>query len=161
MIEAAQGGEDMYKGMEKLLVPQFRSLYRRIMADEGAVVYHCSAGQDRTGIATALLYDMLGVDRETILADYHLSTQWRDPRWEMSRESLAAHPDNPLVKVYTSMPEDQRNKAQPLYTKSGASHLAQFFTYLDAEYGGSEGYMKKALGFSDEEIARLRAVMLQ
>ena len=70
------------------------------------------------------------------------------------------YPDNPLVQIYASMPEDQRGKAQPLYTASGASHLAQFFTYLDATYGGSEQYMKKELGFSDAEIAKLRAVML-
>lgn len=155
-----QDGENMYRGMEELLVPQFRSLYRRIMADEGAVLYHCSAGQDRTGIATALLYDLLGVDRETILKDYHLSTEWRDPRWEMPAIDPAKHADNPLVRMYAAMPEDQRSKAQPLYTGSGQSHLAQFFAHLDATYGGSEGYMKQKLGFTDTQIARLRAVML-
>jgi len=153
-------GENMYKGMEQLLAPQLRSLYRRIMADEGAVLYHCSAGQDRTGIATAVLYDVLGVDRETILKDYHLSTQWRRPEWEMPEVDPKDYPDNPLVQYYASMPEDKRYKAQPLYTPSGASHLAQFFTYLDANYGGSVGYMTKELGFSQEEIGKLRKVML-
>jgi protein-tyrosine phosphatase len=153
-------GENMYKGMEVLLVPQFRSLYRRIMADEGAVLYHCSAGQDRTGIATALLYDLLGVDRETILKDYHLSTDWRDPRWEMPAIDPKQHANNPLVQFYAALPEAERSKAQPLYTASGQSHLAQFFAHLDAAYGGSEGYMKQKLGFTDDQIARLRTVML-
>jgi len=154
-------GENVYKGMEKLLAPQLRSLYRRLIADEGAVVYHCSAGQDRTGVATALLYDMLGVDRDTILKDYHLSTQWRQPEWEMPADlDPADHPDNPLVQYYASLPEDRRKVAQPLYTPSGASHLAQFFAYLDATYGGSEAFMKDELGFTDAELARLRAVML-
>lgn len=154
------GGETMYKGMEVLLVPQLRSLYRRIMADEGAVLYHCSAGQDRTGVATALLYDLLGVDRETIVRDYHLSTEWRQPKWEMPALDPKDHPDNPLVRIYASMPADQRDKPNPLYTASGQSHLAQFFTYLDATYGGSEGYMKQKLGFTDAQLARLRKVML-
>lgn len=153
-------GENMYKGMEKMLAPQLRSLYRRIEANEGAVVYHCSAGQDRTGMATAMLYDMLGVDRETILKDYHMSTALRRPQYEMPKVNPADYPNNPILQYYLSGDEKKRATAEPLYTPSGASHLAQFFTYIDSEYGGSEGYMKKELGLSDADIAKLRATML-
>lgn len=153
-------GENVYRGMEKMLAPQLRSLYRRIEANEGAVVYHCSAGQDRTGMATALLYDVLGVDRDTILKDYHMSTALRRPQYEMPKVNPADHPNNPLLKYYFSGDEKKRTTAEPLYTPSGASHLAQFFTYIDNEYGGSEGYMKKALGLTDADIVKLRATML-
>lgn len=153
-------GENAYRGMEKLLVPQYRSLFRRLIADDGAVIYHCSAGQDRTGIATALLYDVLGVDRETILKDYHLSTLLRRPEWEMPEVDPKDYPNNPIVRYYFARPKDQRGKAEPLYAPSGTSHLAQFFSYIDQEYGGAEGYMKKALGFEDKDMARLREVML-
>lgn len=156
----ANEGENVYQGMEELLVPQYRALYRRIMADEGAVLYHCSAGQDRTGIATALLYDMLGVDRETILKDYHLSTEWRQPQWEMPEIDPADFPGNLLVQYYASRSAEERNHPEPLYSRSGTSHLVQFFSYLDERYGGSEGYMKGMLGFSDEEIELLRSRML-
>lgn len=154
-------GENMYSGMEKMLAPQFRSLFRRLMADEGAVIYHCSAGQDRTGIATALLYDVLGVDRETILKDYHLSTELRRPQWEMPQVDPKDYPNNPIVQMYMAQGKDQPIKANPLYAPSGASYLAQFFTYLDAQYGGSEGYLRKVLGFGDDDLARLRQVMLR
>ncbi|MEJ2457412.1 MAG: tyrosine-protein phosphatase, partial [Novosphingobium sp.] len=154
-------GENMYSGMEKMLAPQFRSLFRRLIADEGAVIYHCSAGQDRTGIATALLYDVLGVDRETILRDYHLSTELRRPQWEMPQVDPKDYPDNPIVQMYMAHGKDQPMKANPLYTPSGASYLAQFFTYLDRTYGGSEGYLKQALGMTDADIAKLRSVMLR
>lgn len=162
----ARKGEHIYEGMEKLLAPQYRSLYRRIMAegegdDEGAVLYHCSAGQDRTGVATALLYDMLGVDRETILADYHLSTDLRRPYWEMPRFDAADYPNNPIAQHYAKEYADKDTKAKPLYTPSGESHLAQFFTYLDATYGGSAGYMKQVLGFTDADLAKLRSAMLR
>lgn len=153
-------GENVYKGMETMLVPQFRSLYRRIEADEGAVVYHCSAGQDRTGMATAILYDVLGVDRDVILKDYHMSTALRRPQYEMPKVNPADYPNNPILKYYFSADEKKRSTAEPLYTASGASHLAQFFTYIDSQYGGSEGYMKKALGLTDDDIAKLRTVML-
>jgi protein-tyrosine phosphatase len=153
-------GENSYKGMEKMLAPQFRSLYRRIEANEGAVVYHCSAGQDRTGMATAMLYDMLGVDRDTILKDYHMSTALRRPQYEMPKVNPADYPNNPILKYYFNADDKKRTTAEPLYTPSGASHLAQFFTYIDSQYGGSEGYMRKVLGLTDADIASLRATML-
>ncbi len=163
----AAKGENIYQGIEVLMAPQYRSLYRRIMAlgsgygEDGAVLYHCSAGQDRTGVATALLYDVLGVDRETILKDYHLSTELRRPFWEMPKVDPADYPNNPLVAHYAKAYPGKDAKAEPLYAPSGASHLAQFFPYLDKTYGGSEGYMKQVLGFSDADIARLRTVMLR
>lgn len=153
-------GENTYKGMEQLLIPQYRALYRRLIANDGAVLYHCSAGQDRTGIATALLYDMLGVDRETILKDYHLSTALRRTQWEMPPFDPKTQADNPLVRYLASRPASEQGKAEPLYSRSGVSHLTQFFAYLDQTYGGSEGYMHKALGLSDAELAKLRQVML-
>ena len=157
---AKGGGENMYKGMEKMLAPQYRSMFKRLIANEGAVLYHCSAGQDRTGIATALLYDVLGVDRETIVKDYHLSTALRRPQYEMPKLDPKDYPDNPIVQYYFARSEEQRDKPEPLYTKSGASHIVQFFAYIDSEYGGSEGYLKKVLGFTDADIATLRANML-
>lgn len=157
----AGGGENTYKGMEELLAPQFRMLFKRLLADEGAVVYHCSAGQDRTGIATALIYDVLGVDRETILKDYHLSTALRRPEWEMPQVDPADHPNNPILKYYAAMRAEGEIKARPLYTPSGASHLAQFFEHLDTTYGGSQAYLEKELGIEPAQIERLRTIMLR
>ncbi|MCB2076841.1 MAG: tyrosine-protein phosphatase [Novosphingobium sp.] len=156
----ARGGEDTYQGLEKMLVPQYRMIFRRILAGDGAVMYHCSAGQDRTGVATALIYDTLGVDRETILRDYHLSTAFRRTEWEMPKIDPEDYPGNFIVRYYASAQASGNRKPQPLYAPSGASHLAQFFTYLDKEYGGSEGYLKREIGLSDEDIVRLREIML-
>lgn len=156
----AGNGENAYRGIEKILAPQYRSLFRRLIDEDGAVLYHCSAGQDRTGIATALLYDTLGVDRETILRDYHLSTALRRPEWEMPKIDPKDHPNNLIVQFYFARAQDQRVKAEPLFTPSGASHLAQFFSHIDKEYGGSEGYLKKELGLSDQDIGKLKQIML-
>jgi protein-tyrosine phosphatase len=44
--------------------------------DHGAVLYHCTSGKDRTGMVTAILLDLAGVDRETIVHDYALSAHY-------------------------------------------------------------------------------------
>lgn len=154
-------GEYVYSGMEKLLAPQYRSLFRRLLADDGAVMYHCSAGQDRTGIASALILSALGVDRETILADYHLSTQLRRPQNEMPPLDPADYPTNPIVQYYAAAAKKPGGvKAEPLYSASGKSHLAQFFEMLDRDYGGVEGYLA-TIGVSKIDIARLQALYLE
>ena len=157
----AGSGENTYQGIEELLVPQLRAIFNRLLADDGAVVYHCSAGQDRTGIATALIYEVLGVDRETILKDYHLSTGFRRPSVEMPPVDPADYPGNQMVKYYAaSQAKPGGAKAEPLYTPSGQSHLAQFFTYIDSRYGGTESYLKQKLGLSDVDLEALRTKML-
>jgi protein-tyrosine phosphatase len=49
------------------------------MSEQAAlpVVFHCHAGKDRTGVVAAVLLDALGVDRETVLEDYELTTSYR------------------------------------------------------------------------------------
>jgi protein-tyrosine phosphatase len=143
---ARSGGNNMYAGMEKTFAPQYRSIFKRLLADDGAVMYHCAAGQDRTGVATALLLTALGVDRETILKDYHLSTPSRRPEWEMPKVDPAQYPDNPIVQYYAAAAKKTGGiKAEPLYSKDGQSHLVTFFAHLDKEYGGVEPYLEKHL----------------
>jgi len=49
------------------------------LAEPGALpaLFHCTAGKDRTGVAAALLLLVLGVDLETVLDDYELSSEYR------------------------------------------------------------------------------------
>ncbi len=37
---------------------------------QGATLFHCTAGKDRTGVGAILLLTLLGIDREQIIADY-------------------------------------------------------------------------------------------
>lgn len=159
---AKSGGDNMYAEMEKALAPQYRMLFKRMLADDGAVLYHCSAGQDRTGIATALVLSALGVDRETILADYHLSTPSRRPEWELPKIDPADYPDNLIVQYYAAAAKKPGGaKAEPLYGTDGQSHLVKFFAHLEKQYGGVEAYLDKELGVRSSDIAKLRSIYLQ
>jgi protein-tyrosine phosphatase len=158
----AQNGENVYVGMEKMLKPQYRAIFARLLADDGAVMYHCSAGQDRTGLASALVLSALGVDRETILKDYHLSTPSRRLQWEMPKLDPSDYPNNPIVQYYTAAAKKPGGAiAEPLYSKSGISHIVQFFAYLDREYGGVDSYLQKELSVDPADVAKLRALYLE
>jgi protein-tyrosine phosphatase len=57
------------------------------------VLVHCSAGKDRTGVLTAVVLGLLGVDREAIVADYALSRDGMERLVGWLRENAAASRD--------------------------------------------------------------------
>jgi protein-tyrosine phosphatase len=153
----AASSKPIYAGMEDMLKPQFKLVFNRLLADQGATLYNCSAGQDRTGITTALVLTALGVSRESILKDYHLSTTLRRPANELPDVDPAQFPGNSIVAYYAEARKKPGGaKAEPLYAKDGTSLLVQFFAYLDQAHGGIDAYLAKELGIGPLERARLR-----
>jgi protein-tyrosine phosphatase len=55
--------------------PLFARTLRRLAHADGRALVHCAAGKDRTGIQVALILHVLGVPRETIVADYMRSSK--------------------------------------------------------------------------------------
>lgn len=154
-------GEYAYRGMDTFLKPQLKAVFRTLLRGEGALMYHCSAGQDRTGITTALIYSALGVDRATIIRDYHLSTELRRPQFEMPPLDPADWPGNPIVPYYVAAAKKPGGpKAEPLFTPKGNSHLVQFFEIIEKDYGSVEAYLEKELGVGPKDVAKLRQMYL-
>ncbi len=108
----------------------------------GAVVFHCSAGKDRTGLLTALILEVLGVDAETIKADYLLTNQVVDG---ILRRIRAMQPN--------ASPTTQSLAAQP-------AAFQGFQDTLQREYAGAELYLRRH-GVSRETLERLRENLLE
>ena len=64
-----------YTLMLDAYAPEFDAMFRAIARGDVPLLIHCSAGKDRTGAASALLLDLLGVDREAIIRDYLRSSE--------------------------------------------------------------------------------------
>jgi len=144
------------------LAPQYREIFRQLLRGRGAVTYHCSAGQDRTGVATALVLSALGVPRDVILADYHLSTRDRRPENEMPRIDAARYPGNVVAAFYARQQSaGPPARPRPLYDASGASQLQQTFDEIDTHWGSVEAYLDQELGVGPRDITRLRALYLE
>lgn len=54
-----------------------------------AVLYHCTAGKDRTGVITALLYKLINVSDIDIIADYEVSFTYLVPKYFGRDENVA------------------------------------------------------------------------
>ncbi|QMU67568.1 tyrosine-protein phosphatase [Streptacidiphilus sp. P02-A3a] len=109
-----------------------------------AVVYHCSAGKDRTGWASAVLLTALGVPRATVEADYLASNTYN-----------AAY----NKAVLASLPPAYQAVYQPLLAVTPA-YLASGFNTVKAQYGSFSAYLDKGLGLDARTLNELRANLL-
>lgn len=110
---------------------------------EGGVHYHCFTGKDRTGIFTALLLGLCGVDYNDIMWDYSLSMTCLRPFYEKMDTGI-------LFTKEDGSPDFTRG----FYCTSPET-MGEVLSYLDKNYGGVEGYVK-ACGVEDEVIKKLR-----
>ena len=157
-----QNGGAVYRAMPTLLAPQLRILFADLLANKGPVVYNCSAGQDRTGFATAMVLTALGVPRDVIIADYHLSTTYRRPENEMPKIDAATAAANPIAKFFAQYQTDPRAaQPQPLKDPDGKAFLSYAFEEVEARYGSVDGYLEKEVGVSKLDLVRLRAAYLE
>jgi protein-tyrosine phosphatase len=151
-----------YRRMPDQLAPQFKVLFESLLEPDSVVAYNCSAGQDRTGIASALFLTALGVPRDVVVADYHLSTQYRLPQNEMPKIDPALAESNPVAKMFAGFAKDPRTATpQPLYDGNQKSLVLWALEEIDTKYGSVEGYLNAQLGVGPKEIAALRAKYLQ
>jgi protein-tyrosine phosphatase len=163
MLAAGQaaGGLPMsglYRSWTTLLAPQFRTLFRQLLTSTNAIAFSCTAGQDRTGVAAALVLTVLGVPRTTILDDYHLSTPSRRPHYEIAEIDPAAFPGNPVA---AGAARARSTPPNPLYHPSGRAFLEDFLDEVDQRWGSVEHYLAEELGVSAANQERLRALYLE
>jgi protein-tyrosine phosphatase len=114
---------------------------RTIATARGAVLVHCAAGKDRTGVVVALALDAAGVDREMIIGDY-LATGHRI-------EAILAR----LVSSPTYRAELEGHDPQAHAPVPGT--MERVFELLDESFGGSSAWLS-AHGLSRAELEQLR-----
>ncbi|UDY25254.1 tyrosine-protein phosphatase [Nocardioides sp. Kera G14] len=147
-------------------VTSYQTLFHGIQSAAGPSLYHCTAGKDRTGWASAALLTLLGVPADTVMKDYLLSNEYYFKTtgtatlnyvWQQTHdgylaqgatEAAATAAADAAKAIYTPMMEVRAE-----YLQAGLDRVAQ-------EYGTIEGYFTKGLGFTASDIAALRAKLL-
>ncbi len=160
---AAQTQPDtMYRNFPTMLKPQLTLLFDSLLNEDAPVLVSCSAGQDRTGVATGLVLTLLGVDRETIFEDYLLSTKLRRPVIERGDVDLEeAAKTNAFAAVMLSYGGNEEPVATPLYMEDGTPFLYYTFDEIENTWGSVEAYADQELGVDAKDVAILRTKYLK
>ncbi|WP_159267542.1 tyrosine-protein phosphatase [Zhongshania aliphaticivorans] len=151
-----------YLSIADMLQPQMKLYFSELLQQNTPLVVNCSAGQDRTGFASALLLSALGVPRDVIIEDYLLSTQHRDTANEFGDIDLKeAAKTNSFAKLMLRYTDNGKAKeAKPLVTNDGTPYINIAFAQIEEQYGSVENYLDKAIGVDQKAIARLKSLYL-
>lgn len=119
-----------------------KTIITEILESNEPVLYHCTAGKDRTGITTALILTILKFDKETIYNEYLLSNNFRKDLVQ-KRLRLA----NSLHFMYPKMDVQVLEKLSWVEKR----YLDAAFGEINKKYGSMDAYIQQALGISESK----------
>lgn len=135
-----------------LLSTHSQAMFARVLhatldlGDQSALVFHCSAGKDRTGMMAALILTLLGVDDETIIRDYLLTNQLYD--FAIGRQ---LPDDTEMGKLVAKMN----------LTRGDGPIMQNFLASIRAGWGSPDEFAKQQLQMTDQEITTFRKRFLE
>lgn len=135
----------------------YGELFRRLANGEAPLVFNCSAGKDRTGVASALILSVLGVPRETIVADYALTQVYTpmDLRAMSTQSADLGLPPEQAAAFAKMSPEVLK-----IMGGSDPDVMRRTLAKLDAKFAGPIPLAKARYGLTDAKIARMRQLYL-
>lgn len=144
---------DVYK--EFVLNKGAQSGYRRfvkqlIKTEEGATLFHCFAGKDRTGIAAAVILKILGVHKDDIFEDYLLTNVQRA---EANKKLIDEAREYGL----------SLSQLEALEINMGVKeeYLYYAFSLIEETYGGFSGYLEQGLALNENDFDQLKQLYLE
>lgn len=133
--------EQMKRSYEQMIEGEgeMRRVVEFLADAEGAVLFHCRAGKDRTGVIAALLMLLAGVEREDICADYILTEAY------YQKSLRAAIEDGRPIKPEIIRPQME--------------YIEYFLDYFADHCGTVEAYFER-IGVPRHKVEKLRKKLL-
>ena len=150
------------------LVPSMNSLYSSMVENEfskmrmgqlikeivnydnGAILFHCTSGKDRTGMVAAILCSILGVSREDIFDDYLRSLEHAEWESAIMKEEF----------IDEGASEAVADKLKQFFMID-REYLETFFNTIEKNSGSVEAYVKDVYGIDDAMISKFKERMLE
>lgn len=126
-----------------------------MLAGQRPVIAHCFAGKDRTGFTVATVLEAVGVERDAIVADFLRSNEAVSQLRESILESIRNRSEDTTDEIVTFA--EARLTEEVLGVREDYLETAR--RSIAENYGSVRGYLEAA-GVTDDEVVRLRAVLL-
>jgi len=154
-FDADEYMERMYQKFvnNQIIQKQVKQFFGMLMNKRGgSILYHCSAGMDRTGMLTALLLYALGVSKEDIIKEYIKASESSADAVDLIIDKLfpAGEPDSQLY----------RERARKLFA-GRECYIRSFFDAIEEDYVSIDNYLQKALELHVDNLVRLKTLYLE
>lgn len=147
----------MYPGILHQQKAHYKAMFQKMVESDEPLVFHCTAGKDRTGISAALILTALDVDREIIIQDYEYTEQVLKPSDLLPPAGHANEPADPLKAQLAKLPRP----ALAALMGARKSYIQAAFDEMIAQSGSVEAYIEQELDVSAEDIKILKAHFLE
>jgi len=115
-------------------------------ADQHPILIHCTAGKDRTGVSTAFLLSVLGVDRAVIEADYILTNR------DVARQA-------DFIEQHVGLPEGMDREMMMFHAGVPETAMRDFLDGLDQRWGGPLNFLRE-IGIEEDTFEAVRHAFL-
>lgn len=132
------------------LTDRYKPFFGKLLAlpKDKSLVFHCTAGKDRTGVGAALLLYSLGVPYDTIVQDYEATNYYRSA--ENNRSTIA------MTRMMGM--SDKVAKSMMGVKKE---YLDATFAAIKSQYGSVDNFLKNQIGLDDKEMKELKTKFLE
>ena len=130
---------------------EYKNFFRYIIENNAEpLVFHCTAGKDRAGFASAMILTILGVPREKVIEDYLLTNTY-----------VKDHVDDKMLeielKTFFRADTDNLRKINLVEER----YIQAAFDTIDSKWGGMDRYVSEALNLNEEDILKLQDFYLE
>lgn len=136
---------EIFRGLPAEQAPAYRELFRLLADNELPLVFNCSGGKDRTGLAAALILSALGASEDVVIEDYLLSNQ----------AIGKGQPDKGYAAIKISPEVIQ------IVGGTQADFLDAAFGTIHAMSGSAGGYLRRELGVTPDMLNQIRENLLE
>ncbi|MBR3693284.1 MAG: tyrosine-protein phosphatase [Erysipelotrichales bacterium] len=132
-------------------ITYYQKLFDELLEqEEGATLWHCSAGKDRCGVGTVYLLKALGMEDELIYEDYLLTNYYYQ---DLTDQMIALAKERGLG--------DSFEKVVRLVNGVCRSYLDTLYATCEELYGSMDAFLEKGLGLTADKIDRLKDLYLE
>lgn len=126
----------------------YATMFQELLAlPEGqSLLFHCTQGKDRTGCAAMLILSVLGVDEDTIMADYLLTNEFNADLIAGERQKL----------IDSGVKEDELDSIMIAMDQVYPQLMTTALDWMKETYGSVEGYVTQELGVTEDQIVQLQ-----
>lgn len=129
----------------------FKQFFDTILSKhDGAIVYHCSGGKDRTGVASILLLSALGVDRQTAEADYMLTNDF-----------IKSSIDTTIAGAAAKGADQATLDGIKLLLDVNQEWADTVFDTINTKYGSMDNFLQEKLDLTPDKIDQLKQMYLK
>lgn len=131
-------------------IKAYRTMFRYLLKQRsGGILYHCTYGKDRTGIATMLILSSLGIPKTTIMKNYLASNRYLKSVTNREYRQMRRHTHN--RKVLANLKRSRSAKA---------AYLNAAYSAIYQQSGSIKHYLRSQMHLSANDIQKLRHLYL-